>query len=225
MTNGALRVVVENLNQHEALSLQEFLPSLVSAIVGALFGAIAAYLLYRSQREREDRNAHQIQLNKKHNAGNKALFAIYCQTCEISEFKKWIKPYANKPERSKILPTFERDYSLTPKINVDSLSFLLDADMCPNLLDKLFCAQQSFETTAAVIKKREHLRTEIAYQEVSGTINSFTKRQLEIYTNSLFERVDLTYEKLRDIKEPLTECLRKIEPGLEPITFEIIDDA
>lgn len=224
MTNNVLQVAINNPIPQPALSFPDFLPSLVSAIVGALVGAGTAYMLYCAQRKRDARKACQAQLNKKYDAGNKALFALFCQTLETVDLKKLIAPYEKDPERSKNLPVFERDYSSTPKIDLNSLSFLLDADMCPNLLSELYLAQQSFEKTTSMFASREFVRSEITHQEMAGTISDFTKKQLGTYTDALFTRVDLTHGKLSKIQEPLVECLEKIGHGMKPITFEMIDD-
>lgn len=229
MTNDLVRVLIEAPVPQGALSIRDFLPSIVAALVGVLAGAGTAWVLQRqllaSQKREQDRQARQREIDERYDAGNRALFALFCQANAMLDLKKQIAPYAEHPERWMYLPVLAHEYASTPSVDINSLSFLLDKDLCPNSLRDLYLAQSSFEHARSVLRNRNRIRTEITHQALADAVSPLTEKELKVFTDGLFDAVDQAYGKLTTLQPKLVACLKKLGHGLEPMTFVMIEGA
>ena len=229
MTNDLVRVLMECQISQAGLSIRDFMPSIIAALVGALAGAGTAWWLQvhllRSQERREDQRDRQKEIDERYDAGNRALFVLFCQANAMLNLKNQIQPYAKHPQRWIYLPIQAHDYGYMPTIDLSSLTFMLDRKFCPNVLRDLFFAQSSFKHATYVLRNRNRLRTEITDQELANALHPLTEKELQTFTDALFEAVDKAYKKLKAIQPKLVDCLKKLRPGLEPMTFEMIEGA
>ena len=226
MTNEIVRVLIESPIPQAGLSLRDFIPSAIAALIGAFTGAGAAWWLQekltRAQEQRERANAQQREIDVRFAAANKALFALFCQTNDVFDLQKTIVDHKKDAKPHLSLPVMPFRFLSTPRVDLDSLTFLLETRFCPNVLRDLYFAQGSFEFLVEVLGSRNRLRNEITKESLANAVSPLTEKQLQEFTATLFTSVDECLQKLEAIKPRLFDCLKKIDQGRPPMDFVII---
>ncbi len=229
MTNDLIRVILQEPLPSSPLSIGDWWPGVVAALVGAGVGALTAWFLQkqllRAERQRQDRRDRQKQLDQRYEAGNRALFALFAQTNAMLDLRQNLAPYQGDEERWMTMPVFAHEYDSVPTVDFNSLTFILDEEFCPNALRDLYLAQSSFDTTRAALKTRNRLRTEIMHTEPETRERMVLEKQLRMLTDQISPSADRTYAKLRSVQSCLEQCLKKLGSGVEPISFVMIEGA
>jgi len=191
---------------------------LLSTFFGGMGGVYIAFMLERLK----DKNRV---IEKRYYAVNKALFALFGQWNTLYNFDKdFLRENRDKPNRWLTLPAMPPGCKSTPRVDTESLLFLLQNRFCPNLLAELFVSQNNVQQLVELIAYRNDLRRQITDQAYRQDLNPRTENELQVTGEALFEKVPAAIELVSDLSKRLSACWMKVYPKQEPMSFAVKDE-
>jgi len=195
---------------------------LISTLVGAFFGALAAFSLENYRRER---------IKKKTNIrmANRVLFALVCYSNELLQYKRDIVI----PGLETNFPSFEMNPTLSksvkrPVIDANDLEFLIDLDEGQLLFDLMIEGERFFTLTKS-IENRSEVHFESA-QKLMAEANIGDNEAIQVdkfreivgpqvfatldgYTTFIVEDIEKTIESHRVMIKKFRGIIIKTYPG------------
>ncbi|WEK32578.1 MAG: hypothetical protein P0Y58_10420 [Candidatus Pseudomonas phytovorans] len=198
---------------------KDFLPAvatLIAAYAGAWYGAS----LLRDAAQ-EDEKKRQI------GAGARAMFTLWRQVNVVAQIQvDFVDDYRGKPEAVISLPPIDYPLDDIPKLDLDSLAFLLDFGDAV-VLETLVIAEQNFLHAVEVVKTRSALHLmdvqpilekiipdggTISHKQLEQTLGPRLFSQLIDQTKRLIFRVDSSIIDLDGAAQQLYVALKKAFP-------------
>ena len=196
--------------------------------VGGFIGAYSAFLL-KSRDEERKLNEGQIK------ALNTALLVLIRQINAIAVTKRDLEPYVDPLDRAFSLPAMKPPNYLDLKLDIDSLSFLIDSSD-PNMLMSLSIQQECFDQAINAINIRNdfyvnEVQKALSYLDVNGKKVSISEFQAALgerlfygalnAAQNLYDHIEATDHSLRQVYKELLDLSRELHPKGTFLNFEI----
>ena len=225
---AALMAYAEEIS---ALQYINSLPAAFSTLIAAFVGAWYAYRLQLAHLEKE-REKEEVE------AGNKAIFEMGKTYNKFAAIRKqFIETYRDSTARYVLILPMAGNIE-TPKINFDSLSFLIESED-PNLLGRLSMFEQEVSSTLSIIEQRSRLHVdvvqpavenlekingeEMSLGEIESELGTRYSKTMKMLTDYMIEGVDRVLVLAEQHTQELRKILHDQYPGHNIIGFIVSD--
>jgi hypothetical protein len=193
------------------VALKDFIP-FVTALLGALTGALAAFSLglLKQRRDRQD---------ERHATLLEAQFALFSQWTILSGiYEDKLKPHKDNPERHGAIPIFNH-FEVHLKAPVSELGFLIDSD-APNLIQDIHQCEIAYLNVKILLKEHSTLREELGQKYKTETfdlstgistrpINAEDYYKIRTLTDNLYEQIEFAIPKLEKDLQTITDFIKR----------------